>query len=416
MSTEPYIAVVNLLPLSRYAQIMGLDLAHIMQVGGSGYPVGPVCSNCWTESMRQQLRLAIASAEEMIAEQLGFPVGATYTEERQRFPWQYKWAGGNNSSYRNQVGRNGWPTIHTAWKRLLTMGSVSLEEITDFTFTWSCPDANAVNALGTISFAPPAGLVDLGRIRVFHLYPFYGGRWQEIEGLRTRLVNGNVVIDGFREQWVLPMACGYGLACVDWDDNGNFVADEDDLLVYYEVDHPENAVCYFWALPEGCTPGCVPTSQRACAQIVNHEGGVVQSYPATWDGTALTRTCCADEDYPPDYAILRYRAGWADPLRSGAWYSGTRLNVDRFGSMMAMAIVRLANTLLPAHIRCGCKQAQEQWQNDRLLVGQGNSSGTNSTSRPMLAQAEKNPFGPTYGALAAWQMVRPRIAGGAAVT
>jgi hypothetical protein len=142
---------------------------------------------------------------------------------------------------------------------------------------------------------------------------------------------------------------------------------------------------------------------------------VVQSYPATWDGITFTRTCCPDEDYPPDYVIMRYRAGWADPLRSGAWFVGSRLNIDRFGAMMASAIVRMANTLLPAHIRCGCAQAQDQWKNDRLLVGQSNSSGTASTSRQMLRQAESNPLGPTYGALAAWQMIRPIIAGGAAV-
>jgi len=272
-----------------------------------------------------------------------------------------------------------------------------------------------VNTLGTISFAPPAALTDLGRVRVFHADPLYGGVWQEIEGLRYYMRAGGVIIDGFREQWVRPEACGYGLSCVAWNDNANFAAVPADLLVYYELDHPEEAMCYVWAVAEDCIAPCTETTQRACAQIVNPEGGVVQSYPATWDGVTFARTCCPDEEYPPDYVIMRYRAGWEDPLRPGAYYTGSRLNVDRVGAMMAQAIVRLANTLLPAHIRCGCKIAQEQWQNDRLLVGLSNTNQTTSTSRQMLRQAESNPFGPTYGALAAWQTIKPVIAGGVAL-
>jgi len=113
VSHEPYIAVENLFPISRYAQMMHLDVGHIMQVGGAGYPPQPTCSQCWMDWHRQQLRQAIATAEEMIAEQIGYPIAPAFCIEDQRFPWHYRWSPTQGGLWRAQMGRRGWPTLFT---------------------------------------------------------------------------------------------------------------------------------------------------------------------------------------------------------------------------------------------------------------------------------------------------------------
>lgn len=408
MTLEPYIEVENLLPLTRYAQLMHLDIGHILQVGGAGYPEMPACSRCWTEDMRQTLRQAIATAEGIIAEQIGYPVGPTYIVQDEKFPWHYRWSPVLATVYRRQIGRGGWPTLEANWKHLLTLGSVLLVAVDDPKFIWSCPDGEGINTIGTVAVHDAARAIDPHRIRVFH-----AESGVEIRGLRVRRIGNNWELSGFRPLWVTPDACGFGESCVDWEDNKNFVATVADLEVFEEEDQEEDALCYIWSVDE-CGAVCTPVTQRGCAVIVNRRAGIVQGYPATWDGETLAPGC-ASRSYPPDRYILRYRAGWVDGLRRpGHHYTSIR-NYEYLGARMAQAIVRLANTLLPEDTRCGCEQAQNIWRQDKMLVGFSSAKGASSSSRPAIEESHRCPFGPTYGALAAWRIIKPLIVNGVVV-
>lgn len=400
MSSIPYITVQNLLPLARYAQIMRLDVAHLFQIGGTNYPRRAVCDTCWTPGMRQQLRDAISAAERQMAQYLRFPVAPSYIAERMRFPARIRMASGSLTGYRRQFGRRGWPELRTTWKKLLTMGRVELVE-QEFTMEWGCEEY-AVDTLLTLSIADPTAAIDITRLRVFHATTLYFTK-EEIRGLKIWRDGDNIRIAGHREMWILPDACRYE-ECIDWADDGNFVSAVDQLEVYEEQDHREDGLCYYWTTDD-CGTACTPTSQRGCPVIVDHEMGLIQGYPGSWDGVTLSigsPTYC----YSPDYHLLRYRAGWIDPLAIGLDYIDHLHSVDTFGAGMAEAIVRLANTLLPKDVRCGCTETQQLWERDRMLVGYSQGAATSSFSRPSLEESDRCPFGPTYGALHAWRFVK----------
>lgn len=398
--STPYIAPQNLLPLARYGQIMQLDVPHLMQIEGTNYPRRRVCDVCWTPGLRQQLRIAINTAERMIAEQIGFPVAPSYIVERQRFPARIRLAYRSETGQRRQFGREGWPRLRTSWKHLQTLGSITLDELT-FTMEWGCEEGG-VDTLLTLTIADPDAELTLSRIRVFFAQGLYFNQ-EEIRGLKIWRDGDNVRIAGHREMFLLPDACGYA-ACVDWADDSLFVATVNDLEVYQEVDHREDGLCYAWTTDE-CGEACTPTTQRGCPVIVDHELGLIQGYPGSWDGASLS-IGTPTYWYSPDYVIMRYRAGWVDPLAGGLDYSGHLHEVDTFGAAMAEAIVRLANTLLSKDARCGCTDAQMLWERDRMLVGYSSAMSTSSFSRPMLEESNRCPFGPTYGALHAWRYVK----------
>ena len=396
----PYITVQNLLSLARYAQIMRFDLPHLFQIGGTNYPRRRVCQTCWTPGMRQQIKEAISAAERTMARLLKFPVAPSYIVERRPFPARIRISSAGLRGQRRQFGREGWPRHRTSWKHLLTLGSIELVA-QEFTMEWGCAE-NGVDTLLTITIADPTAAISLSRLRIFHTQTLYFTR-EEIRGLKIWRDGNNIRIVGHREMFLLPEACGYD-ECVDWEEDSLFVATVDDLEIYEEQDHREDGLCYFWTT-DGCGVACVPTSQRGCPVIVDHELGLIQSYPGSWDGATLSigsPTYC----WSPDYVLLRYRAGWIDPLAGGLDYSGHMHSVDTFGAGMAEAIVRLANTFLPKDARCGCADVQQLWERDRMVVGYSHATGTTSFSRPALEESNRCPFGPTYGALHAWRFVK----------
>jgi len=280
----------------------------------------------------------------------------------------------------------------------------------EFTMEWGCEE-DAVDTLLTITIADPTAALQLDRIRVFHAQTLYFTR-DEIRGLKIWRDGGNVRIAGHREMFLLPDACGWD-ECVDWADDDLFVAAVDDLEIYHEVDHREDGLCYFWTT-DGCGVACTPVSQRGCPAITDHELGMIQGYPGSWDGVTLS-VGTPTYYWPPDYVILRYRAGWIDRLARGLNYDGHLHAIDTFGSGMAEAIVRFANTLLPQDVRCGCGDTQQIWERDRMLVGYSASTASSSFGRPQLEESDRCPFGPTYGALDAWRFARAQAIKGAVV-
>lgn len=416
MVPNTYPDIQHLLPLARYAQVMRLDLAHIMQVGGANYPYRAVCKTCWTEAMRQELRESIAGAERMMGEYLGFSVAPQYISERNVFPWFYRLSKQNGGGYRGQFGRRGWPELSAKWHRILTLGRVELTELVANGPFWDTP-IDSVNTQAFLGIADPTAQYDLSRIRVFWRLGLFGYRI-EIRGFRIwRIPGGQIILRFPRGMLVRPDMQNDEEQCVDWADDSNFAnplyLGVSDLKAFYEDDLLEDALCYQW-LTDECGVSCTPVTQRGCPTIVNADLSRVQGYPATWDGTTLAR----GEPtywYPPDEYFLRYRAGWADGLATGLDYIGHSHSYDAFGAGMARAIVNLTNTLLPDDVRCGCQVAQQIWKEDRMLVGYSGSTGTTSYSRPQIEEAHRNPFGPTYGALQAWRFVKSMASGGAVV-
>lgn len=311
--------------------------------------------------------------------------------------------------------------MFTRQKRVLTLGTIELASL-EFTGNWDCVE-DGVHTLLRLEIADPTLTVDIQRIRVFHL-DANGDPWREIQGLSIRRVADVIVIEGARPYWVLPGVCGVGDNCVDWDDDANFVSMgglyDADIQIYEEQDHLEDAVCFLWTVDEtGCA--CETETQRACARLVDAEGGAIEAEPGSWDGTTLTPSMAA-KCYPPDRVTVAYRAGLRDPRRYPRYWSyvdgadvRSLRQTDPFGARMAEAIVRLANTLFPDDARCGCTYASQIWARDKMLVGYGSATSTTSDSRPTIEESQRCPFGPSYGALQAWRMIKPIAAGGVAV-
>ena len=63
---------ITLLPLDRYATIMRMSVCHFNQVDGVKAPLRSGCDDVWDQPEREDLAWAMATAEEMIAHELGF--------------------------------------------------------------------------------------------------------------------------------------------------------------------------------------------------------------------------------------------------------------------------------------------------------------------------------------------------------
>lgn len=125
---------------------------------------------------------------------------------------------------------------------------------------------------------------------------------------------------------------------------------------------------------ENCCPnGCVESTTTGCIKVLDKKLGHLQVTPATYSSGAWSITCPTCSAYT--HVRLNYRAG-----------------LESLDKRLVDVIMRLANAKMP-EAPCNCDMPKALWERDRAIP------------EITLPGMERNPFGMTSGAWAAWKYV-----------
>src|SRR5512139_1242532 len=334
---------------------------------------------------REDVAIAIATAEEMIAHALGFlPAPTWIVAEEHEWPrpargaqWQY-------------------PPIQLDWGHIIDGGQRALTLIDDaVAVVYSDEDGDGTDDTATITIA--VGLMTAAGASAEEVAVFWETETDDTWQIRCLNVSedaaGNVTITGRRSMFADPD--GWLVAddidlCVD----ANFVTHVD---VYRRWNYPLYQAQLIWkGGGDSCTPApCAEICQSACITIEDARRGMVRAIPSTYTNGAWAKAAFSQGRLP-------------DAVRF--WYhSGMLLQSNgKIKPMLAEAIVRLANTYMVDQ-PCGCAATMQRWTRDR------EEQDINSYDAQLCMSA----FGSTMkGALFAWSVIKriPPLARGGALS
>jgi len=373
---------VTLLPLDRYASIMRIPACHFNQVAGAKAPLSGGCDGVWSQEDREALAWAMATAEQMIAHELGFwPAPKWFVDEEIRI---------------NRVRTDWWNAeLATRWKYVQQFGTRSLSlveagapvayEDRDHD-QYGREETAVVGDPGALYYYLSTSCADPCDVRLY--FREEDGAWDpadprwEIRPVRADVDGDNLTVTAESCMFVRPALWEVpeqpdGEWIVPFDVN-NLV---DAVDVYCEgVDLNLPATIYWDA---ACSCGgypCTCATQGACAFVTDWERGHFCARPA-----AGANAYAAPSYYEPPVKVkVSYLAGY--PLDE---------RTCRMDSKLERAIVKLANVLLPEP-PCGyCDAAQVLWKRDREPVD------------PLTPEVASMPWDEySRGALEAWRIVK----------
>lgn len=377
---------ITLLPIDRYFSVMnmtGIRNCHGNQVDGAKAPLSGGCDSIWSQQDREDLAWTMATAEQMIAEELGFwPAPKWITEEEIRMA---------------RVRTDWWNAeFSTKWKYVQQFGTQTLtaiEENAPVVYENRVPDALAREETAVIG--DPAALyyyissqcADPCDVRVY--FREEDGAWDnvdprwEIRPVKPDVDGDNLTITAESCMFVKPTL---------WEIPRQ--TDPDDWVVPFDTDNLVSAVdlycegvnlnlpvTLYWDPLCACTSlPCSCRTQAACALVTDWERGHFAARPAT-GANAYTQPTYVD---PPFKMKVNYLAGY--PLDE---------RTCRMNPMLERAVVKLTNALLPEP-PCGyCDAAELLWKRDREVID------------PLTPEAASLPWDVySRGALESWRIVK----------
>jgi len=377
---------VTLLPLDRYANIMHLTPCHFNQVAGPKAPLRSGCDDVWDQDAREALAWTMETAEQMIADALGF--------------WPApKWI--VNEEHRIGRVRGDWQNaeFQTEWKYVQQFGTQSLTLIEAAApVTYEDRDHDQYGREETAVIGDPAALYyylsnlcsDPCDVRVF--FREEDGAWDdadprwEIRPVRADADGDHMTITGESCMFVRP---------ISWENTsqespgGEWVVpfDVNELVdavdVYCEDVDLSTPITLYWEGVCTCGTQCSHATQGACAYVTDWERGWFALRPATWDGANHQWLASLYATAPVKFTVS-YLAGYPlDP------------RTCRMHPMLERAIVKLTNVLLPEP-PCGyCDAARVLWERDREPVD------------PLTPEAASMPWDQySRGALESWRICK----------
>ena len=381
----------TLLCIDDWARYMAIHPNAWNQVVDPANPYAGACDRVWLQHGwldqesgrivgREDVAIAIATAEEMIAHALGYWPAPRWTlaEEHQ---WPRPARGAQTS----------FPPITLNWGYIIEGGQ------RDMTAISLAAPVVAAPLLGTATITIAAALMTAAGADPAEVAVYFAGETDDIWQIRCLNVEedalGNVTITGYLSQFVDP---DLWLVADDIDLTvaGNFVATVD---VYRRYNNTSEQAQVVWkGGGAGCSPAiCATTCQDACLSIEDPRLSIVRALPGTY-AAGVWASNSFSLPRLPDAARFWY-------------YSGALLQANgRIKPNMAEAIVRLANTYLVDE-PCGCTQTRHRWERDR------EEQDMISIDAALCMSA----FGTTMrGAMFAWSVVKrqPPIARGGALT
>lgn len=370
-------SVNTLIPLDRFARIIGINPLHFNQVYHTVSPSTlcsmPIVQYAWQDSDRvgrEEISFALREAENVFAEWLGFDVAPRWiAQERARYISPANRSSFNSGGYYRSVQtRRGYViTGGQEAKTLIQAGD---------TVVYSDVDGDGYKETATIS--TPTTVTDTDEIAIY--YPGKGGasEWEIRPLTSVAIIAGVATITLRREQLVLEnLQELFGSESVDGEVDANFLATVD---VYRHYNDPSVQVRFLW---EDNDATGFPM-QTGFFNIRDYRNGIVVPRAGNWvvadnDFTLTEWAECST----PDYVDLWYKAGW-----------NSSPELER-------AVCLYALSLLDRPI-CGCDSINHHsmyWREDLSEVVSGR--GRFQIGR----RVQDNPLGTTRAAAEAWKLI-----------
>lgn len=384
----------TLLALDDFARYIGLNPVHFNQVALDldGVTIG--CDNVllqysWQQADktgREELAQAIADAEKLIQDQLGYPLAPTWiADERVNF---YPKLGLFN------YGRA--DAVKTAYGYVITGGAEAWTPVAlGAAVVYTDSDGDGYAETATVSV--PTTVLDTEEITL--RYPGLPEEW-EIRPIQAAIAGGTVTITFRREQAVRSeLLEAYDVRGVDGKNDSSFLSTVD---VYRHWNDPSKQVNFVWEAG-ACSCGDVTDNNISCGYhlgtgcmlVRDSRLGLIATGYGTWDATNMNYTY----EYPSD-------CRGADRMR--LWYKAGYPSVrGAMASIWGRAVSYLALSMLDRPL-CGCaaiKSLSDYWATD---LAESRGSPTGSSSYQLGGRTSGilfNPMGTTRAAIYAWKLV-----------
>ena len=302
------------------------------------------CDHYWTQWERDDLALALNEAEGLLAERLGFYLGARYLIDYDR-PWrnplQLRYGHVLGAGVRGRVEVVPGASDFTIDPATLTVPTAS--------FPGGTSEVVVVEDATGLTIEPNA-IATVGANYVISIGQYKLIEWEDLEDQA----------DTIDYDALFPLAIWLKLA---------------DLTVYRQYrDTDTQAIitfgpaCCCWCAGEAC----VGTDYTACAFVLDRDNGIVRVHRATLSaGTWSCDNTAVCGCYAGDKVTVYYEAGTTD---TPGW---------------KQAVYRLAHARMGEQ-PCGCALQERQWRLDR------------NTPPVLTAERLNCPWGLEQGAWAAW--------------
>ena len=408
------------LSLDTYARIMGINPVHFNGASaGEFFPCN--CSDAWRQHSwqwadvvgREDLALTIASAEDDLEKEIGFPLAPTWREDIVRYPAHYR---------RGALLSVANAPVTTLRGRVTNPGRRAVAAVKlAAAVVYSDEDGDGFYETATVTAATT--LTDALQICAFTAGTAGDETW-EIRPPRTRTISGgNVVLTFWSWQMIRPElweefpTSNDDLRAIDLAGlaatppvTTNVVTTVDVYRVY--TDASQVASRFLWGprvspnvllqhdVVDVCAvvncESCELTQQDGCLTIRDSRRGVVVPSPGEWSDANATWTCASFAlPRPPDQVILWYACGeYSNDYLLGR--SGDPLPRD-----WALAVAQLATARLERPLcQCGNTSALAVKLQADLAVA-------SEVERFNISDNDMgNPLGTRYGEILAWRQVR----------
>ncbi len=396
----------TLLPLDRWAQIVGLDPRHFNQITTAADPP-TVCSTVWKQFNwqdagqlgREDVAQAIKEAEDTISQFLGYRLKPTWdVDERHPTPQPLS----RDAIALTGLDLRGFAQTIQANKGFIISGGLEGKTVilAGAAVVWTDPDGDGYNELGTIIV--PTTVTEPCEIVVYYPGEAAADEW-EIEPLRSVVIAGGTATITIDRHQAVDASLLEALqpTAVDGNVDGNFLATVD---VFRHFNDPQQQVQFLWRqFGSGCNCGtdtcviCGWNTQFGCLTPTNHRSGLFAYRPGTFDAVTQDFDSAAFSiSRLPDNLRLWYYAGYQSPNRTYP-RNCPRIEMD---SAWERAVAYYALALIDRNL-CDCnniQKAAEHWSEDLALeIEQG--------SYQLSQRVLDNPLGTRRGAIHAWERI-----------
>lgn len=391
----------TLIPLEQFAKILGINPVHFS--GATADPVFPnnaSCSAIWPQydwqaedlTSREEVAHLMATAEQEVAEVLGYDIGPTW-----RVADSYAWP-----RYHRPESHTGYydlrlhPLAFSLRRgRVISPGRRATTLIDDaVTVTYWDVDGDGWTELAALNVADPGYAYD--EIKLFYLGHGAHPAWEirpignvaEAGGILTISAPSWLFIDP--DLWErYPTSAPF--TAIDLTSASNLVSTVNVYRVY--TDTTQESAEFVWPAQTCADPSVQPT-QGGVMQIRHADRGIVSAAPAVY-GTAWASQ---------QYSYLE------DPVAVRFWYCAGYQNTHfphaddpyDIDLLLAQAVVWMTAARLTKPV-CGCGNVQEtvhQLQREMLAGGR---DGRMTVYDPSYITT--NPFGTRIGEVRAWQRI-----------
>jgi len=416
--------VRTILPLARYAQIMGINPIQFMSGIAPTYFPDTGCSDRWRQYdwqdevkvSRDAIAREIQRAERDIAGKLGYWPGQVWViNDTVPYP---KYHRHELTALYGHTPKGLYKGLALHWGKFIQGGTkeatlVGGASVSGGHITFSDEDSDGFDE--TVTIVMSTSVTDPYEIGVF--YSGSGGDERfEIRPVRYKTISGGVVTITM-DSWLLfkPELLGAlpGTSSSNLDipaeDSGSYVTGVDIYRIYND---PEDQCTLYWdGAPgiycsscdgSGC-PSCDPITQIACTSARNPDEGIVTVMPASsYDsGTFVVGSFCTGRE--PERLIANYRSGLLATPHGNSTYEVPH--------ELALAITYMATARLSRPLCTDCenvRQREKELARDLSIIQRGEIGEIQFVTKEVMTC----PFGTRYGELEAWRIVKSRKATG----